>query len=31
MDTFIKGIGSNYELFKNINNILGTILTSHLS
>ena len=27
MDTFIKGIGSNYELFKNINNILGTILS----
>ena len=27
MDTFIKGIGSNYELIKNINNILGTILS----
>lgn len=27
MDIFIKGIGSNYELFKNINNILGTILS----
>lgn len=27
MDTIIKGIGSNYELFKNINNILGLILS----
>ena len=27
MNTFIKGIGSNYELFKNINNILGLILS----
>lgn len=26
MDAIIKGIGSNYELFKNINNILGLIL-----
>lgn len=26
MDTIIKEIGSNYELFKNINNILGLIL-----
>ena len=27
MDTIIKGIGSNYELFKSINNILGLILS----
>lgn len=27
MDTLIKGIGSNYELFKNINNILGLVLS----
>ena len=27
MDAIIKGIGSNYELFKNINNILGLILS----
>lgn len=27
IDTFIKGIGNNYELFKSINNILGIILS----
>lgn len=27
VDTFIKGIGNNYELFKSINNILGIILS----
>ena len=27
MDTIIKGIGSNYELFKDINNVLGLILS----